>query len=217
YRHPAHAQAPRARGRPRDRAPPPAIPGLRPIPTAADLPDLKGAERALTNEPYYQGEPILAVAAVDERTAAEAIERVVVEFEPLPFVVDPVESLRPTGANARLAGNGWVTPQAAPGTPRQQVRPEVQTLKWTEKDFADAPPGGLPMGKATDEWSYGDLDAGFKNAAVIVDETFVVQSTGHQPMETRTAMAYWQGGKVYLHVSTQSLIRTVDPIATWCG
>jgi len=43
----------------------------------------------------YQGEPILAVAAVDELTAAEAIEKIRVDFEPLPFVVDPLVSLRP--------------------------------------------------------------------------------------------------------------------------
>ena len=30
-------------------------------------------------------------------------------------------------------------------------------------------------------------------------------------------MAYWQGGKLYLHASTQSLIRTVDPVAAWVG
>src|SRR5207342_971285 len=34
-------------------------------------------------------------------------------------------------------------------------------------------------------------------------------------METRTAMAYWQNGKVYLHGSTQSVARTVDPLAAW--
>src|SRR6185503_5872865 len=49
--------------------------------------------------------PILAVAAVDELTAAEAIERIRVDLEPLPFVVDPLESLRPGGPNARLQGN----------------------------------------------------------------------------------------------------------------
>src|SRR3546814_11621680 len=49
------------------------------------------SERGLTNEPMYEGEPILAVAAVDELTAAEAIERIQIEYEPLPFVVDPVE------------------------------------------------------------------------------------------------------------------------------
>src|SRR6266436_9111803 len=48
-----------------------AMPGVKAILTADDLPDLHGAERALANEPLYQGEPILAVAAVDELTAAE--------------------------------------------------------------------------------------------------------------------------------------------------
>jgi len=195
-----------------------AIPGVKAILTADDVPEQRGGgERCLTNEPLYQGEPIVAVAAVDEATAAEAIERIVVDFEPLPFVVDPVESLRPTGANARTDGNVWVTPAPAPGTPPQQVRPEVQTLKWTDVDFANAPEGALPMGSVPDTWAYGDLDAGFKDAAVVVDETFVVQSTAHQPMESRSAMAYWQNGKLYLHGSTQSVIRTLDPLASWLG
>src|SRR4026209_1195824 len=72
------------------------------------------AERGLTNEPLYQGEPILAVAAIDEETAAEAIENIDIEFEPLPFVVDPIESLRPGSPNARTQGNVWVRPAAAP-------------------------------------------------------------------------------------------------------
>src|SRR6476660_9872167 len=71
------------------------------------------------------------------------------------------------------------------------------------------------MGKAAEEWAYGDLDAGFTAAAIVVDETFVVQSTGHQPMETRSAMAYWQNGKLFLHGSTQSVARTIDPLAGW--
>src|ERR1700716_4111801 len=64
-----------------------AMPGVKAILTADDLPPpadtltdngtvikaTKWAERALTMEPLYQGEPILAVAAVDELSAAEAI------------------------------------------------------------------------------------------------------------------------------------------------
>src|SRR3989454_1633474 len=84
-----------------------ALPGVKAILRADDLPDLRGAERALTNEPLYQGEPILALAAVDEKTAAEAIEKIDLDVEALPFVVDPVESLRPTGANGRTEGNVW--------------------------------------------------------------------------------------------------------------
>ena len=30
-------------------------------------------------------------------------------------------------------------------------------------------------------------------------------------------MAYWQNGKLYLHGSTQSVVRTVDPLANWVG
>ncbi len=195
------------------------MPGVKAILTADDLPDLKGAERALTNEPLYQGEPILAVAAVDEATAAEAIERIVVDLEPLPFVVDPVDSLRPDGPSGRREGNVWVSPPPSPGggPAGAPPRPQLQTWKWTHEDFANAPEGALPIGNVPDQWSYGDLDAGFNEAALVLDETFVVQSTGHQPMETRSAMAYWQNGKLYLHGSTQSVVRTVDLIAMWVG
>ena len=58
-------------------------------------------EAGLTNEPLYQGEPILLLAAVDETTAADAIEKVRLELEPLPFVVDPLESLDPGGSGVR--------------------------------------------------------------------------------------------------------------------
>src|SRR5438309_6831435 len=85
-----------------------ALPGVKAILTPDDLPAVvEGAnlgegiiastlsERGLTNEPLYVGDPILAVAAVDELTATEAIEKIQIEFEPLPFVVDPIASLRP--------------------------------------------------------------------------------------------------------------------------
>ena len=95
------------------------------------------------------------------------------------------------------------------------VLPPSQELKWTEADFASTKQGRLPMGKAPDEWSYGDLDAGFKNAALVLDETFVTPDTSHQTLETRTAMAYWQNGKVYVHTGTQSTAQTVPAIARW--
>src|SRR5215831_16117306 len=155
-----------------------AAPGVKGILTADELPapadvvtdlgqripaNTKG-EKALTNEPLYQGEPVLAVAAVDERSAVEAIEKIDIDWEELPFVVDPLVSLRPGGPNARLEGNIWGTPK--PPTPGQPVAPPaIEELKWTEADFADYEHGRLPTGKTPDQWSYGDVDAGFKNAA----------------------------------------------------
>jgi len=192
-----------------------AMPGVKAILTADDLPDLGGQERALTNEPFYAGEPILAVAAVDEVTAAEAVEKIVVDLEPLPFVVDPLESLRPGSPNARTTGNAWGAPM--PGGQGPNAPSPIKTIKWTDQQFADAAEGRLPIGEPTEQWSYGDIDAGFKSAALVLDETFVVQSTGHHPMETRSAMAYWQNGKLYLHASTQSVAQTVPAVARWVG
>ena len=75
----------------------------------------------------------------------------------------------------------------------------------------------MPLGKATDEWVFGNVDEAMKKADLVLDETFLTQSTGHQPLETRTAMAYWQNGKLYLHGSTQSTVQTVASVARWSG
>jgi xanthine dehydrogenase molybdenum-binding subunit len=201
-----------------------AMPGVKAILTANDLPApadtltdngtvikaSKWGERGLTNEPVYQGEPILAVAAVDELTAAEAIEKIQIDFEPLPFVVDPLDTLRPGGPNPRTDGNVWTRPAGQNPGP-----PEVTELKWTQADFAEEKHGRLPMGKSPDEWSYGDVDSSFKNAALVLDETFVTPDTSHQTLETRSAMAYWQNGKVYIYTGTQSTAQTLPAIARW--
>ena len=199
-----------------------AMPGVKAVLTADELPapadvvtdlgqriaaNTKG-EKALSNEPVYQGEPVLAVAAVDELTAADALEKIDIEFEPLPFAVDPVKSLLPGGSNARLEGNIWGKPK--PPTPGQPVSPPaIEELRWSDAEAAEYAQGRLPMGKTPDEWTLGDLDAGFKTAALVLDETFVTPNTSHQTLEPRTAMAYWQNGKLYIHCSTQSTVQTV--------
>src|SRR5262249_12424212 len=208
------------------------------------------------------------------------IEAIEIEFEPLPFVVDPIESLRPNGANARTQGNVWMRPTTPPaaaparggnvpaaraaaappsagaapaagaappaaagaaaqaGAPARGAEggraggregrggrggapaiqpPQVAVWKWTDDDFKNAGEGQMPIGKATDEWTWGKVDDAMAKADLVLDETFMTQSTGHQPLETRTAMAYWQNGKLYLHGSTQSTVQTVASVARWVG
>src|ERR1700685_4229304 len=111
-----------------------AMPGVKGIMTVDDMPKPADAmtdmgvripanplgERGLTNDPVYQGEPILAAVAVDELTAAEAIEKIKLDIVRLPHVVDPLVSLRPGGPNARVEGNVWIRPAAnapAPAPP----------------------------------------------------------------------------------------------------
>jgi xanthine dehydrogenase molybdenum-binding subunit len=210
-----------------------AMPGVKAILTQDDLPapadsvndlgvvikaNLQG-EKALTMEPLYQGEPVLALAAVDEYTAAEAIEKIDIEFERLPFAVDPLDSLRPGGPNARVEGNVWIKQPAPPAKPGEKPPspppPKIGELKWTSADFKEWEAGRLPMGKPQEEWSFGDVEGGFKNAALILDETFVTPDTSHETLEPRSTLAYWQNGKVYVHMGTQSTVQTLSALGRW--
>ena len=183
-----------------------AMPGVEAILTADDLPEVEApAERMLTNEPLYEGEPILAIAATSEELAADAIEKVQMDLEPLPFALDPLDSLRPGGSNGRLEGN-------------TMSGREFTEVKWNNVDWSQIDAGTLPTtGEVIEEWEVGDVEAGLAEADLVIDESTFHQSTSHQPLESRSAMAYWQNGKCYLHVSTQSAARTHAPAARWVG
>jgi CO/xanthine dehydrogenase Mo-binding subunit len=183
---------------------PPSAAAVPPAQQAPQTPPL-APELALAGEIMYEGEPILAVAADSEELAAAAIEQIRVTFEPLPFAIDPLESLRPGSANARTEGNVF-------------VGGEVKNIKWTAEQYDRARRGQFPIDAEAGETTvWGDVDKGFAEADVVVEHTQYQQSTSHQPLETRTAMAYWQNGKLYLHGSTQSVSRTVASVAGWVG
>src|SRR4030095_13909721 len=116
-----------------------------------------------------------------------------------------------------LKGNYWFIPPPAPPAPAGQggqaqspPRPEVREIQWTAAAASGFDTGSLPMmADAPEKWSYGDLDAGFKEAALVLDETYVTPDTSHQTLETRPVMAYWQNGKVHVYTGTQSTAQTV--------
>jgi len=175
--------------------------------TADDLPPVAPpANPALASEYVsFVGQPILAVAAVTEEIAESAIEKIRVDFERRPFVVDPLESLSPGGANAYPEGNTLVrTEEEGPeGTPIRGA--EIRDVKWPQSAIDALRAGKEPKGaEFTTEWSFGDLDAGFAEAAVIVEEPFVTIGYPHHSLESRTCMAYWENGKCYFHGSSQS-------------
>ena len=203
------------------------MPGVKAVLTADDLPkpadsindngqvifaNLDG-EVALTNEPVYQGQPILAVAAVDEVTAADAIEKIEIDFEPLPFcrrsAGEPASrrSQRPdqrqllvhsAAGTAATAGTGPRRPAAEPTASRDQRVEVLPRRSWPRPRTANC----RIMADAPEKWSYGDLDAGFKNAALVLDETFVTPDTSHQTLETRTVdgvLAERQGARLHRH------------------
>ena len=183
-----------------------AMEGVLGVLTADDVPTLPGqADPILSNEPMWVGQPILAVAAVDETTAQNALESISLDIEPLPFVTDPLDSLYPAGPDARSGGN----------VAGRNV--DHQSIKWTARDFVAAGEGQLPMGAPLSEWTYGDLEAQFAAAEYVLEDNFVTSSTSHHSMEPRTAMAYWENGRCYLHGSSQSGSFPVPMLARWIG
>ena len=206
-----------------------AMPGVKAILTADDVPGPKDqindngqvikanprSETALANEPVYQGQPVLAVCAVSELIAAEAIELIDIQLEPLPFSVDPVASLMPRAQNARLEGNVWKRPDP-PAQGQPPGIPEPISVKWNEAEAEEFRQGRLPMTTFTDpEWTLGDVEEGFKKADLILDETFVSANVSHQCLESRSAMAYWQNGKLHIHCSTQGVAQAVFSFVRW--
>ena len=190
-----------------------ALDGVVGILTADEVPQSATGEQCLTNHPHYENEAILAIAAIDETTAADAIDLVRVDYEPLPFALDPLDSLRPGSPDARLEGN-------------TRVGRDFVSLKWTQEDFDNAPEGSMPMPddvldadgevvvqKWSQGWEVGDVEAGLAQADLILDETIVHQSVTHHPMEPRSSMSYWQNGRLFIHTSTQSLVVTRAGVA----
>jgi CO/xanthine dehydrogenase Mo-binding subunit len=78
-----------------------ALAGVKAVATYADTPQIKFGPRTedwtiLANDKVrFAGDELAAVAAIDEDIAEEALELIEVEYEPLPYVCDPIEALKP--------------------------------------------------------------------------------------------------------------------------
>ncbi|NKB34906.1 MAG: molybdopterin-dependent oxidoreductase [Pseudomonadales bacterium] len=161
--------------------------------------------KILTNEPTLVGEPILALAAVDEKTAETAIAAISVTFERLPFVLDPLDSLQPDGADAYNGGNTFVFRQGFAGE------------KWTADQVASFRAGNEPTAEPQQTVAYGDLEASFGESSYVYEGTFTNAGYPHHSMEPRSALAYWEDGKLFLHGGSQSLTAFADGLAGIIG
>ena len=60
----------------------------------------------------YVGDPVVAVAAVDKRTAEDALQLVEVDYDPLPAVLDVLDAVKPN--NRRWSTNSTGRPKRSP-------------------------------------------------------------------------------------------------------
>jgi len=162
--------------------------------------------KILTNEPTLVGEPILALAAIDEKTAETAISRINVTFERLPFVLDPLDSLAEGG------------PNGYPGNTNTFVfREGFATEKWSADQVASFRAGNEPTAEPQQTWELGDLAAAFAESEFVYETTFTTAGYPHHSMEPRSALAYWEDGKLYVHGTSQSLTGLADDMAGIIG
>lgn len=110
------------------------VPGVVAVITAKDVPGVNAV--AAPDEPVFvernirfKGERIAGVAAMDEDTAAEAVEKIKVDIEEQPAVFDPVEAMKPGAPKVRPEGNLW---QFNSGYSRTLRKGDI------EKGFAEA-------------------------------------------------------------------------------
>src|SRR4051812_21192047 len=92
---------------------------------------------AFNNPVRFAGEPVAAVAAIDRHTAEEALQLIAVEYEPLPFVLDPEEALKPGAPQIWPEGN--LSPNARnEHVPMGQKRGNVEDgFKGADQIFED--------------------------------------------------------------------------------
>jgi CO/xanthine dehydrogenase Mo-binding subunit len=127
--------------------------GVHAIITGADLPPvltglrMKDMPLLARERVRFVGEPVAAVAADSAAIADDAVNLIDVQYEELPYVTDPLKAIEP-GAAPVLHDN----PAAYKNAPERSTE--------------------LPNIQSYGQWSNGDVDAGFKNAARIFEHTF---------------------------------------------
>ncbi|TAK21867.1 MAG: xanthine dehydrogenase subunit D [Chloroflexota bacterium] len=130
----------------------------------------------------YVGEPVAAIAGETEDAARRAVEFIEVDYEPLPAVFDPVVAVDPS----------------AP-----LVHPDLEGAAGGSLNFDIRPRPGTNICHVY-QLRAGDVEAGFREADVVVEDTFQVPSAQHVAMEPRVTLAEWCDDRLILTTGTQT-------------
>ena len=145
--------------------------GVKAVITSADLPDLTGGDRGMFDilencmargTAFYDGHAVAAVAAIDARTAREALKLIKVDYEVLPHVTDVDEAVKPS----------------APVLHKNMFTGGVEPKPTKPSNIA----------KRT-EFGHGDVGAGFKEADVVVSRNFKTEQTHQGYIEPHACVA----------------------------
>ena len=189
-----------------------AMPGVVAVLVAEDLP-LAGAGTDRTTEPLartevvFAGQPVALVIAESEAAAEDALEAVVVEYEPLPPVVDVEDAMLPGRALAR------VTHESEDGGDLESIHAGVDK---GQKEGGDEQFSGNVLD--TVHRSAGDAAAVLEVSDVVVSGTFRTPWVYQAYVEPQVATAWLEpNGNLVVSTSTQGTFVTQRELARAFG
>ena len=133
--------------------------------------------RILTDHPAHVGEAIAAVAAETEDLAEKALSLIRVEYEKLPAVLDPEEAIKP--------GTPLIHESILVGDEERKIENNIAVTKLITQ---------------------GDIERGFKEADVIIEDEFRTGRVYHAQMETKTVVCQPEAdGGITVWTTTQTI------------
>ncbi|MCL5958416.1 MAG: xanthine dehydrogenase family protein molybdopterin-binding subunit [Chloroflexi bacterium] len=178
------------------------LPGVKAIITGKDVSTMRNAFVDTPRYPAdhyplaqdkvrYVGDEVAAVAAIDEDTALEALDLIEVDYEALPAVFTPEESLRTD----------------APILHEHPYEGVSAWEDWGQKPTATSKAELVhPNVSGHTFVSFGDVDRAFADSYLVRQDRFVTTGTAHCPMEPHSCVAdYDASGKLNLYISAMAI------------
>ncbi|MBC8035677.1 MAG: xanthine dehydrogenase family protein molybdopterin-binding subunit [Rhizobiales bacterium] len=145
--------------------------GVKAVVTAADMPDLTDGDQGMFDilencmartTAFYDGHAVAAVAAIDAKTAREALKLIKIDYEILPHVTDVDEAMKSSA-------------------------PVLHSKMFTE-GVEPKPKKASNVAKRV-EFGHGDVEAGFKEAEIVVTRSFKTEQTHQGYIEPHACLA----------------------------
>jgi CO/xanthine dehydrogenase Mo-binding subunit len=168
------------------------VPGIHAVLTGTDVRGIRYGRRLFDvpvlaeDRVRFVGERVAAVAAEDRDAAEEALALIDVEYEELPAVFDPLEALREDAPLLHPEVNSYI------GLPRPLEQPSNAFVH--------------------DTWSKGNIDEGFAQADLVIENTFTVPRQHQAYLEPHSCLVWlddqerlqiWASSKVPYAVKEQ--------------
>ncbi|MDZ4230249.1 MAG: xanthine dehydrogenase family protein molybdopterin-binding subunit, partial [Dehalococcoidales bacterium] len=168
-----------------------ALEGVIAVITAADVPGQKNEKRQYSpstpnlvrDRAFFAGQPVAAVAAINPHIAEEALGLIEVDYEELPPLLDALEAMK---------------------TDATPIHPGLYTnVTDTSRKDQVMSPSNIAWHLT---WGRGDVAAGFKEADIVLENTFRTQTVHQGYLEPRAAVASVDlKGKVTIWTDNQGI------------